>query len=436
MQRIALSPQALLRILLGALVLAISFATNVPVAAAQGRLWVSPSSVQFGNVTVGSSNAVTLHMSNTGNANINFSSEYIKGSGFSVIGFKLPLTITPGHSVNVILSFSPTSASAFSGQLNWTNNAVSSPVAVALAGTGTAKTVTTSNPGVLSATPGTANFSSVPVGTSYTQSITVSNGGGSSATISSFSVSGNNFTVKGLTVPQTVAAGQTTTFEVVFSPTQSAQYTGAVSLALNTSQKTLAVSLEGSGATGTRVISVSPSTLNFGSISVGAQTTAKVQVANQGNSTVTISQVALTGSGFSATGISSGLQIAAGQSATLSVEFSPTAAGAKSGTVTITSNASTSASTISLSGSGVAASSHSVQLSWLASSSSSVVGYNVYRSANSSASFAKLNSSVIAGLAFADNTVQPSQTYLYEVTTVGSDGVESTPCSAVSATIP
>jgi Abnormal spindle-like microcephaly-assoc'd, ASPM-SPD-2-Hydin len=433
MQRIAPFSQALLRLLLGVLFLAVSFATNAPVTLAQGRLWVSPAAVQFGNVTVGSSNAVTLHMSNTGNANINFSSEYIKGSGFSVIGFKLPLTITPGHSVNVILSFSPTSASAFSGQLHWTNNAVSSPVSVALAGTGTAATV---NPGVLSATPGTANFSSVPVGTSYTQSITLSNTGGSSTTISSYTVSGSTFTVKGLTVPQTVAAGGTATFQAVFSPTQSTSYTGAVNLVLSTNQKTLAVPLEGTGATGTRVLTVSPAALNFGSINVGAQTTAQVQVANLGNSTITVSQVTLTGSGFSASGISSGLQITSGQSAVLNVEFSPTATGAKSGTVTITSNASTPSTTISLSGSGVAASSHAVQLSWLASSSSSVVGYNVYRANGSSASFAKLNPAVIAGLAFADNTVQAGQTYLYEVTTVGSDGVESTPCQAVSATVP
>lgn len=436
MQRIAPFSQALLRLLLGGLFLAVSFATNVPITAAQGRLWISPSAVQFGNVTVGSSNAVTLHMSNTGNANINFSAEYIKGSGFSVIGFKLPLTITPGHSVNVIINFSPTAAGTVSGQLHWTNNAVSSPVSLALAGNGTAKTAATVNPGVLSATPGTANFSSVPVGTSYTQSIALSNTGGSSTTISSFTVSGSTFTVKGLTVPQTIAAGGTTTFQVAFSPTQSAQYTGAVNLTLSTSQKALAVPLEGTGATGTRVITITPTTLNFGSINVGAQTTAKVQLANQGNSTVTVSQVTLAGTGFSANGVTSGLQIGAGQSATLTVEFSPTAAGAKTGTVTITSNASTPTTTISLSGSGVAASSHTVQLSWLASSSSSVVGYNVYRASGSSASFAKLNSTAISGLVYADSTVQAGQTYSYEVTTVASNGVESTPCKAVSTTVP
>lgn len=437
MQRIAPFSQALLRLFLGVLFLAVSFATNVvPVSAAEGKLWLSSSTLHFGNVSIGSSNAQTLRLANTGNANIVFSQEFITGSGFSLIGFHLPLTLSPGHSLSVILKFSPANLGAFAAQLHLGSNAANGAVTLTLAGTGIAKTAASANPGVLSATPGTANFSSVPIGTSNTQSITLKNVGGSNTTISGFNIFGSTFTVKGLTAPQTIAPGDTTTFEVIFSPTQSAQYNGSVTIEVNANQKKLAVSLEGTGAADTRVISVSPAALNFGSINVGAQTTANVQVTNKGNSTVTVSTVALTGTGFSANGVVSGLQIGPGQSATLNVEFSPTATGAKSGTLSITSNASTPVTTISLSGSGVAASSHTVQLSWLASSSSGVVGYNVYRANGSDASFAKLNAATIAGLAFADSTVQPGQTYLYEVTTVGSNGIESTPCNPVSASIP
>lgn len=437
MQRVAPFSQALFRLLFGGLLLAVSLVTYaIPATAAEGRLWLSSSVLHFGNVTVGSSNALTLRLANTGNANIVFSQEFIKGSGFSLIGFHLPLTLSPGHSLSVIVKFSPANLGAFNAQLHLGSNAANGSVTLALAGSGTPKASASVSPGLLSATPGTANFSSVPVGTSYTQSITLKNVGGSDTTISGFNISGSTFTVKGLTVPQTVVPGHTTTFEVAFSPIQTVQYNGAVTVDVTTNQKKLAVSLEGTGTADTRMISVTPAALNFGSINVGAQTTAKVQLINKGNSTVTISKVTLTGTGFSANGVASGLQIGPGQSAVLNVEFSPTVAEAQSGAVSITSNASTPATTISLSGSGIAASSHTVQLSWLASSSSSVVGYNVYRANSSSASFAKLNPATIAGLAFADSTVQPGQTYLYEVTTLASDGIESTPCKPVSASIP
>jgi Abnormal spindle-like microcephaly-assoc'd, ASPM-SPD-2-Hydin/Protein of unknown function (DUF1573) len=434
MQKIAPLSQVFLRLFWEGLVLAVFLAIiAMPVAAGQGRLWLSSTALNFGNVALGSSNSVSFQVANTGSANVVFSQELISGSGFSVINFPLPLTIAPGRSWVVIVKFAPNNLGAFTAQLDLGSNASNSSVTLALSGNGIAKTASA---GVLAATPGTANFSSVPVGTSYTQSVTLTNVGGSNTTISGFNISGSTFTVKGLTVPQTVAPGGTATFEVVFSPTQSAQYTGTVTLDVNTTQKTLAIPLEGTGATGTRVLTVSPGALNFGSINVGAQTTAKVQVQNTGTSTLTVSQVSLSGTGFSANGVASGLQINAGQSAALTVEFSPSTAGAKSGTVSITSNASTPVTTIALSGSGVAASTHSVQLSWLASSSSSVVGYNVYRANNGTTSFAKLNSTAIAGLAYVDDNVQAGLTYVYEVTTVASDGVESTPCNPVSATVP
>lgn len=436
MQRMVPFSKTSLRFLFAGLLLALLCTTCVRSSAAQGHLWLSSSGLQFGNVSLGSSNSQSFSIDNTGSANVVFSQGYVKGSGFSLIGFTLPVTITPGHKIVVIVKFAPTVAGASSASLVFTSNASNGSVTLPLAGAGVGSTSSSSSPGSFSAAPATASFSNVPVGTSNTQSITLTNVGGTSAIVSSFSLSGSTFTIKGLSVPQTIAAGQSTSFQVVFDPTQSTQYSGTVTLNVNTTQKTLAIPLSGAGVTGSRIISVSPTALNFGSLSVGAQTTARVQLENPGNSTLTVSSVTISGSGFTANGVASGLAIPTGQSAVLNVEFSPTTAGAKSGTVTISSNASTPVMTVALSGSGVAASSHSVQLGWIASSSSGVVGYNVYRGNSAAGSFAKLNSSIIAGLSFADSTVQAGETYSYEVTTVASNGVESAPCSPVTATVP
>lgn len=74
-------------------------------------------------------------------------------------------------------------------------------------------------------------------------------------------------------------------------------------------------------------------------------------------------------------------------------------------------------------GPGVAA--HSVSLSWIASTSSNVTGYNVYRGIAPGGPYAKVNSALIAGTSYTDNSVLPGQTYYYVATAVDSGGNES-----------
>ena len=74
-------------------------------------------------------------------------------------------------------------------------------------------------------------------------------------------------------------------------------------------------------------------------------------------------------------------------------------------------------------GPGVTA--HSVSMSWTASASSNVAGYNVYRGAAAAGPFTKMNSNLVAGTTYSDTTVQPGQTYYYVLTTVDSSNNES-----------
>jgi len=81
-------------------------------------------------------------------------------------------------------------------------------------------------------------------------------------------------------------------------------------------------------------------------------------------------------------------------------------------------------------GPGVTA--NSVSLSWTASTSSNVAGYNVYRAATAAGPYTKVNSTVVAGTTYTDTTAQPSQTYYYVLTAVDGDNNES-PFSASPA---
>jgi fibronectin type 3 domain-containing protein len=78
---------------------------------------------------------------------------------------------------------------------------------------------------------------------------------------------------------------------------------------------------------------------------------------------------------------------------------------------------------------------HSVVLSWDASTST-VAGYNVYRSTVSGGGFTKLNLSLITTLTYTDTTVQNGTTYFYAATAVDSRGNESVDSTQASPTIP
>jgi hypothetical protein len=78
---------------------------------------------------------------------------------------------------------------------------------------------------------------------------------------------------------------------------------------------------------------------------------------------------------------------------------------------------------------------HSVALSWNASTST-VSGYNIYRSTLSGGSYLRINSSPVAGLSYTDSTVQNTVTYYYVTTAVYANGVESSFSNQASAVIP
>ena len=79
---------------------------------------------------------------------------------------------------------------------------------------------------------------------------------------------------------------------------------------------------------------------------------------------------------------------------------------------------------------------HSVTLTWDASSSPTVVGYNVFRSTQSGGPYSTMNTGLVSGLTYTDQTVQSGKTYYYNLTAVDGNGVESQFAGEVSATIP
>jgi hypothetical protein len=189
-------------------------------------------------------------------------------------------------------------------------------------------------------------------------------------------------------------------------------------------------------------LSVNATTIAFGDVDLNSPATQSLTLSSTGTAAVTVSAATVAGTGFTVSGATFPLTLNPNQTATLSVEFDPTAAGAVSGSLTLTSNSSTGSSTvITLTGTGETAStSYEVNLTWDAPTDSSdpVAGYNVYRAPSGGTSYQQLNTTVLplTPTTYVDTTVQDGQTYDYIVESVDASGGTSAPSNMASVSIP
>ncbi|HSY99688.1 MAG TPA: choice-of-anchor D domain-containing protein, partial [Terriglobales bacterium] len=280
------------------------------------------------------------------------------------------------------------------------------------------------------------NFGNGVVGSNSTQPLIITNTGTATLTVTQVNETGSAFKVSGFTLPINVNVGQQASITVAFLPTAVGAVAGNISIVSNAPTSPTSVTLNGTGIGATLTLSVNPTSLSFGNITTATSSAPQtVTISNTGNSSVTISQVTLTGAGYSMTGGNAPVTLSPSQNLILTVMFSPTVVGSVSGSISIVSNASVSPGPITLTGTGVAPVQHSVTLTWTASTST-VAGYNVYRGTTSGGPYTKISSSLITTLAYTDTTVQSGTTYFYVATSVDSSGDESVNSNEVSAPIP
>jgi hypothetical protein len=402
-------------------------ATTAPTS----TLTATPSSIAFGNVSVGSEVTKTVQLASTGNRSVTISGMTFSGPGVSVSGLAVPRTLAPGQDANFTVTYKPSSAGTLRGSVAIASNASDSSDVVGL--TGTATTAPTS---ALTATPSSITFGNVVVGTESTQTIRLANSGTTNVTVSGLAPSVAAVSVSGLSVPLTLAPGKSANFTAAFKPTAASSVSGKITVTSNASDSSMPIVLTGTGESAVRQLTVSPTSVSFGNAAVGSSNSKQVTVKNTGNINANISSVAVTGTGFSLSGSSTSVALNPGQSETYTVNFAPKSAGSDTGMLSIASNAPSSPVKVGVSGTAVTSStSHSVALSW-DRSSSTVVGYFVYRSSKPSGPYARVNSSADASTSYSDSTVAGGQVYYYVVTAVDSSNIESAHSNQVSVTVP
>jgi hypothetical protein len=399
------------------------------------QLTMSATSLNYGNVTDGASSSLTLTATSSGNSAASLSSISLSGSGFSMGTVALPLSLSPGQSLAISVTFGPKTTGTVSGSLTFvTNCTTGATLTVPLTGTGASSTPQIA----LSAT--SLGFGNVNDGSSKTLALTMTSSGTSSLTVNSLSISGSGFSVGAATLPATLPVGQSLTVQIAFSPQTAGSATGNLTIKSNSATgATSTVSLGGTGvATTTPTLSLSTTALSFGSVTEGTSTKQTLTLSSTGTAALTVSSVSATGTGFSIVGGTFPVTLNPGTSTTVTVQFAPATTGTLTGQLAINSNSSTgSGVVVGLSGFGEAAVTHTVDLTWTAPSSSedSVAGYHVYRAPQGGA-FTLLNSSLETQTSYADSTVVSGSSYTYEVKSVDAAGVESVASNQFSATIP
>jgi hypothetical protein len=260
---------------------------------------------------------------------------------------------------------------------------------------------------------------------------TVTNSGSSPVTISQANVTGAAFSVSGLTLPTSLGPNQSVTFTAKFAPTGNGAASGSISIVSDAADSPLMIALSGTAAAQGQ-LSVSPTSLSFGSVTVGSSSSLQATLSASGGA-VNVSSAGSSSSEFSLSGISLPVTLSTGESLAFTVTFSPNASGTATAALNFASNAADSPTAEPLTGNGQAASSHWVGLSWDASSGA--VSYNVYRKLLSDSSYTQINSGDTT-TAYSDNDVTAGQTYDYVVTAVNADDQESAYSNMAQVTIP
>jgi hypothetical protein len=396
---------------------------------------LSSSNVAFGNQSVSTiSAAQPITLTNTGNAPLNITSVAVFGTNAADFAQtnNCGISLAAGANCTINVTFTPSTGGSRTAALAITDNAAGSPQSVSLSGTGISTVVNVS--------PSSLAFGNQSVGaTSATKAVTLTNSGTSALTVTSIAVFGSNSGDYAQTnnCGSSVGAGANCTISVTFTPSATGSRVASLAIADNATGSPQSVSLSGTGTSSTSDATLSPTSLTFSNQPVKVTSTGQsVTLTNSGSTTLNISSFIVTGANSSdfVENNNCGSSVAAGANCTIVVQFTPSAIGARAAVLSVTDSATGSPQAVSLSGTG----SHDVILSWTASATADVIGYNVYRgSSPGGEGSTPINSTPVNGTGFTDETVTAGAVYYYTVTAVASDGVtQSSASNEASATVP
>jgi hypothetical protein len=313
-------------------------------------LSVSPTSLTFAAQAVGVASApMILTISDTGGvaaANVGFQITGAAAASFATGTTTCGAFLASGGSCTVQVIFTPGSSGGSAASLIVSSATLGvTPLTVPLNGSGQAASG-------LNVSPAQLTFAATVVGaSSVTQTVTVSNSSNLQASQLAVSVTAG-FALTQNTCPASLAAGASCTVGVAFEPTVTGPANGSLTVTSASLSTAANVTLGGTGAVASG-LTVTPANITFATTGVGLMSSATtVMVTNIGAVTALSNLTLEVPAGFELVNNTCATSLGPGSSCTAGVEFAPTAAGALTGSLTVTSSTLAGAVSVPLAGEG------------------------------------------------------------------------------------
>jgi large repetitive protein len=311
------------------------------------KMSVTPDSVDFGDVRVGSSLIKnTISINNPGEVTLAVTNVTVTGTGFSLEN--KPNQIQAGGTGQVSIKYTPTTEGAATGIAIISGDSPSTPSdTVYLKARGTKSQINA---------PTAINFGSIRINQTKDSTLKIENLGTASVTIRKYALTDpdDGFRLTDTTA-HTINPNGSINIKVRFRPTAEKNYTGAIVITTEeASNNTITINLSGNGIDSKLL--VEPTTLDFGEIDTMKTAPDKTfTIRNTGTAPATINNIVRTGSdAFSMTvGVTSPFVLAPDSLVTVTVGFAPKLVQPESGTITVTASEGSPIDVL-LSGSGKA----------------------------------------------------------------------------------
>ena len=234
------------------------------------------------------------------------------------------------------MNYAPSDAVPASATLTVDSDDADEPqVSVAVSGTG--------QPGVQDVNlPATAlNSGDVVVGQTWSSTVAIQNLGTADLTVSALTMGGSaDFTLNtGLTLPFVVPAGRQATVRVDYAPSAAGAASGTMTVVSDDPvDPSLPITLDGNGVAGVADINLPVVTFDFGDVVVGTTQSGFIAIQNVGTADLTVTSLGLTGNADLVLQTSAPIVIGPSRQVTVRVDYTPSATGPVTGTLTIGSD--------------------------------------------------------------------------------------------------
>ncbi len=292
--------------------------------------------MNVGNAVVGSPSKDIVQLTNYSSKVLSIQS--IKATGDFVAGGTCGKALGIGKNCTIDVTLTPTAAGPRTGTLTVTDSDPSSPQIANLTGNGTFVK--------LPLYPGLSfPFSGTALGSKVERTVTLTNTGSSTLTVSKIRTVGDYSETDAC---KTVAAGKSCKIAVTFTPTVSGRRFGNLVVTSNDPGSPQMLRMVGVAT----AVTLAPKSLNFGDETVGDSSQPKtVTLTNTGSDPLHLASIIPNGD-YAETN-NCGKSVAAQGSCTISVTFTPTQQGVRTGAITLNdSDMGTSPQTIPLTGTG------------------------------------------------------------------------------------